>query len=123
MNLLDRAAQYANGIQILKDWLGHGGIPVGATDSQRRADICLKCPNNTPGWSVPERVANAIREHVELKNKLQLRVDGEKSLHTCSVCQCALRLKVHVPIAVIRGHMQPGEADKLPSDCWQKTEL
>lgn len=122
MNFLERAAKYQNGVSTLMDWLGAGGVAVGPKDAQRRADICLQCPENKAGWSVSETVAKAIKTHVELKNNLQLRVDGEKSLHTCSICQCALRLKVHVPIEVIRSHMQPGEADKLPSYCWQKTE-
>lgn len=123
MNLLERAGQYANGIQILRDWLGSGGIAVEPSRSQGRANICLACPCNDAGFSVAESVATAIRNHVELKNKLELRVDGEKSLHTCQICQCALRLKVHVPMAVIRGHMTPDELGKFPDHCWQKKEI
>lgn len=123
MNLLDRARAYVNGTKILMDWLGHNAVSVHPQTAQARANVCLKCPHNTPGVSIAEGVATAIKEHVELKNSLQLRVDGEKNLHTCSLCQCALRLKVHVPIAVIRGHMRPGEAESLPDFCWQKTEM
>lgn len=123
MNLIERAKQYANGLEILRDWLGHDGFAVDPARSQGRANICLQCPHNVSGFSVAESVAIAIRNHVELKNSLELRVEGEKSLHTCEICQCSLRLKVHVPMALIRGHMRPEESGRFPDYCWQRTEI
>jgi hypothetical protein len=122
MTFFQRASQYANGVRILTDWLGQNGTPVDKELAQKRADICLTCPFNSQGWVWPEKVADAISEHVALKNTLDMRVNGEKSLHTCSKCQCALRLKIHVPISVIRAHPDPNVTD-LPAFCWQKTEL
>lgn len=122
LNLIDRIKHVANGAEVIQDWLGGGGITVSQEQAQQRASICLTCPENKPGRNLTEAVASAIRKHVEVKNALQLRVEGEKRLHQCSICTCALRLKVWVPIDSIRKHMDDSELGSYPAYCWQKTE-
>jgi hypothetical protein len=116
MSLIDKAKNLANGARILTDWLGSGGTPVPHAQAQKRADTCLKCPHNVSGVPFIEGIASAIREQVELKNHLKLRVDGEKKLGTCEVCDCCLRLKVHVPLHVIAP--DPEELNDFPWECW-----
>jgi hypothetical protein len=120
---MEAVAKYPNGVRILKDWLGSGAFVVDREISQARANVCLTCPHNVKGFAVSDYVAKAIKEHVELKNSLELRVVGEKALYTCDVCACVLKLKIHVPISVIRGHASQDETAKLPPYCWQLTEL
>lgn len=119
-NLWDLASNYTNGIKLLREWLGEGGMVVSPEQAQARADICLECPENVKFSRLTMAVAETIKEHVEFKNELNLRVKGEKSLHTCKVCSCVLKLKVHVPIEFIRKHPNPDE--KYPAHCWQITE-
>jgi len=109
-------------MSTLTDWLGSGGRPVDKDLAQSRADICLKCPENKPDSELTVAIALGIKAVLELKNRMNLRVKGEKSLHQCSVCTCALRLKVWAPIEVIRKHMDADELSKYPDYCWQKTE-
>lgn len=120
-NLWESASNYTNGIRILRDWVGEGGIVVSPELAQSRANICLKCPENVKSGKLATAIANGIKEHIEFKNQLELRVQGEKQLHTCQVCSCVLKLKVHVPIDYIRKH--PTAVGKFPDHCWQLNEL
>lgn len=121
-SLLERAKSIADGARVIFDWLGHGGVCVSQEQAQTRADVCANCPENKPSDMLTKDVADAIRKHLEVKNRLQLRVNGEKSLQQCGVCLCNLRLKCWVPIDVIRKHMNDGELERFPEHCWQKTE-
>ena len=68
---------------------------------------------------ITESVALAIRRHLEVKNKVGLRVLGEKSLGTCDVCHCVLRLLVHEPQENVKRQMTPDEIKKTPKHCWK----
>ena len=122
MNILDQVKNIPNGIQTVVSWLGEGAIPVAQELAQKRTDICNTCPNNVHGNPIIESVAEAIRKTVEIKNDLGLRTAGNKKLGTCSVCACALKLKVHVDIGVIRRSMTTDDLAKFPDFCWQVTE-
>lgn len=120
MTLFDQVKHLANGTQIIREWLGEGGVPVSYEQAQSRALVCLSCPNNVPGGFITDAVANAIKAHLELKAKLSLKVSGERRLAQCSVCQCQLRLKIWCPVDLLRRRALP--EDKLPAHCWQLTE-
>jgi len=120
MRLWDKVRKLVNGAQILSDWIGEGGHVVDKELAQQRADTCLKCPKHTKEWSLAEPVANAIKEQLEVKKHLSLRVQGEKSLHICSVCSCVCRLKVWLPIE--RVVPEASEMKDFPMTCWLRTE-
>lgn len=119
-HLLDRAKQFKEGAQILSEWLGSGAVTVDPATAQRRADVCLKCPLNVHESFTAETIAAAIRRQVEIKNSLKLRVNGEKSLHTCAVCGCVNRLKIWLPLERILP--TPEELPKFDSACWLISE-
>lgn len=118
MSLIEKSKQLANGAKILVEWIGSGGVPVDKELAQARADVCLKCSKHDLNFGITEIAAGVIAQQIELKNHLKLRVSGERSLHTCSVCGCALRLKVHVPLHRIL----PEPTDNFPPECWLMTE-
>ncbi len=104
--------------ELRKSWLGDGGVPVPPIQSQARADVCLKCPKNVEKpiqELLTEPVALIVRRQIELKNKLKLRVEGEKSLHVCDACNCVLKLKVHTPLKFI---LENTETNNLDPNCW-----
>jgi hypothetical protein len=112
--------------ELYKAWIGEGMQPAGSAQAQARANICLTCPKNVEKplqEFLTGAVALTVRKQIELKNKLNLRVMGEKSLHVCDVCQCVLRLKVHVPTYVIRQSTKQEIIEHLPDFCWQKKEI
>lgn len=121
----------SNGARILFRWLGDGGKPVEPALSQARADVCLHvaggnpCPFNKAGIEPVQRIAEIIREQTEQKNELKLSVQGEENLHTCSLCWCALPLKVHVPIDhILSGTPAPmlAKFKQEQPKCWMVTE-
>lgn len=125
MNLIERVKSIDRGVEVITDWLGDGGAVVDQAVAQRRADICMSCPMNRDGSKMVEAVAAAIKRHVEVKNELGVTVKGEENLKECAICLCCLKLKVHVPIEVVRRHMFDGEDEKFLSAnaaCWQVTE-
>lgn len=104
--------------ELMKSWLGNGGRPVPLLQAQSRADVCLKCPMNVEK-PIQElftgAIALTIRRQIELKNKMSLRVEGEKSLHVCDGCNCVLKLKVHAPLKFI---LENTDNMKLHPSCW-----
>ena len=119
-NLVERVQQFAEGTKILAAWLGSGAETVDRATAQRRANTCIKCPMNVHESPATEAIAEAIRKQVEIKNKLEIRVDGEKSLHTCTACGCVNRLKIWLPLKRIVP--APDEMDKFHENCWLKSE-
>src|ERR1019366_6798667 len=98
MNIFERVKAYKDGMEVIRDWLGEGGITVSQVMAQKRANICIACPKNVGGWMFVDAVAAAIRRQTEIKNKLQLRVEGEKQIKTCAACGCASKLKIWIPL-------------------------
>jgi len=121
MNFLEKSKQLADGAATITDWLGSGALVVPQQQAQNRANVCLKCAMNTPGGVLVETVAKAIKEQLRLKKHLELRVDGEKKLLSCSGCSCYLRLKIWLPID--RLGLDAESLEKFDQSCWQRTEF
>jgi len=120
---MERVRAIPRGIDTLREWIGsEDGIPVSPELAQRRADVCLKCPKNIQGSVLTGAIAEAVRRHLEFKSDLGFRVKGERQLGECEICRCQLRLKIHVPISIIRKQMPAGEWEMFPSPCFQRDE-
>lgn len=126
MTLLDQAKHIPNGIAVISKWLGSGGEVVDARVAQARANICnfgaadgKRCINNDMGIHLATTVALTVKQYLEIKNKLGLKVVGEKGLGTCSMCGCSLRLKVHEPQERVRAELTDEEKLTAPDFCWQ----
>lgn len=124
MNALKQAQRF---YELLKDWLGDGGKPVPKPQAQARANVCLICSMNDASRRMEEAfkgpAALGARRLIEFKNELQLRVEGEKHLHLCSVCDCVLKLKCHVPLSNIVASTSIETMGKFPKHCWIIKEL
>jgi hypothetical protein len=121
MNLTEIVKRYANGAEVLADWLGSGGECVNVPQAQERTDICLKCPNNLPGSFVTGIVTDAIRSQLELQGEIGLKTDGIGGLKTCAVCNCELKLKVFVPLG-FTGVDKKEANEEFPAWCWLPLE-
>lgn len=125
VNIIDAAKHMPQGISIITEWLGDGGQVADAEEAQARADICTgrlsgkACDQNDLSFSVTKPVALAVKRYLEVKNKIRLRVAGERRLGVCRVCTCNLRLLVHEPIDQVRAEMTDEERERLPSFCWK----
>jgi len=129
---LKNAKAAAVGGRILVDWLGSGAKPVDIAIAQRRANVCLSgapegkpCPHNRDGHSLLQLTANTVRaiaEQMNVREHLRLRVEGEENIHSCFICRCPLKLKIHVPIETILAHTDDETLMAMPQYCWMKTE-
>lgn len=111
----------AVGLAVLREWLGDDGVPVSHEDATRRSYICVGChENKAPRWwdFAKNKVARAIKKHLEVKHRVGLGVDVEARLGICAVCRCCLPLKVHVPIQHINAHLDDDVRTKFPDFCW-----
>lgn len=116
------ARNLAGGASLLKDWLGAGGKTVGQEQAQSRANVCIECPKNTAGnflvSKITKAVADAVHAQLRLKHQMQLSVEGEEKLQTCSICLCQTNLKVWVPPQVIKEHTSNKLLAEFPGNCW-----
>lgn len=121
MNLLDRASKYLDGINILSEWLPNG-ICVAPEDAQKRADICLGCEHNKEGNHLVFAAAMHVKRQKEFKSRLDLKVKGEKDLHTCDACLCACSLKIWLPMQDLLMGDGKERLKEYPAWCWMRKE-
>lgn len=119
MSLLEQARHIPHGLKVIAEWLGSGGEVVDKETAQARANICLECPQNAQGSGVTTAVAGAIKRHLEVKNKLGLRVDGSKKLKTCQSCGCVLNLLIWQKQEKVESELNDTEKENLPAFCWK----
>lgn len=123
---MNKLQQIKNFGGLYAQWIGAGLKPVHPDQSQKRANICLKCPHNDMTLTIADvfkgKVADTVRRQIELKNHMQLRVEGEKRLGICDICECVLRLKVHVPLQFIDENTDEETAKLFPEHCWYVQE-
>jgi hypothetical protein len=123
----------AVGANLLKDWLGDGAVPVPDDVAAKRAWTCTagapggqRCPQNTQGnwmsyFTVP--ASEGIRKMLSLRSEKALTTPSDESLGVCTVCDCPLKLKVHVTLDHIKKHTTDEVRASFPDFCWIKAEL
>ena len=123
MKIFERIKHYADGLAILRDWLGGDHLPVDGSVAQARADVCLDCKRNVSSVYLSEQIAGEIKRQASLKNHLELAVANESQLHTCDVCDCCIRLMIWCPYTVFKKNYAKEEAFKYPVFCWKRKIL
>lgn len=122
MRLVNQAISFYN---LRKSWLGEGGKPVPPEHAQKRADVCLRCPNNQekPFYEMfTGAIAFSVIRQLKLKDEMGLRVRREECLHVCSACMCILKLKVHTPLKFILESTSLDGLHEHNPRCWILTE-
>jgi hypothetical protein len=119
MNLFEKARQSGLGAAHIADWLGEGGMVVDQATAQHRANTCITCGLNQPGSILVGAVAHAVRGQLGIKNKLKLRVEGEKKLKECQECGCQLKLLIWEPQDRVEKHLSESSRAALPGMCWK----
>lgn len=116
-----RAANTAAGTALLADWLGDGGKPVDATEAERRAQVCVKCPKNDLGdfWTrIQAAAASRLKQLMEMKAGMNLKTSADDKLMSCQACDCWNPLKVWVPMPYVQKHTSDETKAKLDASCW-----
>lgn len=119
MNLLNSVKEIAGGADAIACWLGSGGHVVSFEEAQERANVCFACPLNVSVGKVKDAIAGTVKKTLEIKNKIGLRVQGEKALGQCKDCGCVLRLLVWEEQKRIEPFLSDQEKARLPKACWK----
>lgn len=124
--LTSRAGNVAAGSEVLVEWLASGAEAVPANRSGQRAETCISCPANQTGDLMSfftRPVSEAIRMALNLKRDWQLKTEVDDQLGVCEICDCPLKLKVHLPIEKIKDRIPDSVRSRLPANCWIVREL
>lgn len=93
------------GIRTISEWIDVGAPAVPAEKSEQRAATCIACSKHGPGdfgsWFA-KPAAEGIKRLVERAKDFKLSTPYDDKLNVCSECLCPMRLKVHMPIEIIR---------------------
>lgn len=111
----------ASGVKLVVDWLGSGLRPVASELAEKRAKVCVKCPQNLKSnWlqSLDAAAAAQVKKLIEIKNDLKLSTSSDSELKTCTHCDCYLPLKVWANIDHILNNLNPVVKSRLDSKCW-----
>jgi len=118
---VEKLKNSAAGLRVIREWFGDGGLPVEQEKAESRAAICETCQNNVKsGWwgKLTKPIASKIKEHMQVKSKLEISVPNEGKLGICSACDCPLALKIWTPIGYIEENTSPEVLGKLTPQCW-----
>lgn len=124
--LLRKGANVAAGAETLVDWISDGAEAVPAEQSSGRAAVCVTCEKNGKGDLLSfftRPAAEAIRRTIQRKNEMKLHTPDDDALGICTVCDCPLRLKVHLKIEAIAPKLSPAVRSELPAHCWIRKEI
>ena len=109
----------------IKTWIEFfgDGKPVERSLAEKRAAICVSCPHNESVNLAQKFTAAAVKEIMgifEVMHDLNLETSKDAQLKVCSLCECPLLAKVHVPLDIVQKHMKPEVVESLPNFCWIK---
>lgn len=86
----------------------------------------MYCPLNEPDrwWDkIKSKLADNIRAHLEVKNRMSMHVPEEDKIGTCHACFCNLPLKVWAPVEHVAAHTTQDVMARFPKACWQRHEI
>jgi len=120
-HLRSKLRNVAGGNSTLVEWIDDGAQAVPIEKAIARAQVCKDCPQNGKGdftrwFTVP--VSEAIRFELNRRREMKLETPLDDYLGVCEACSCPLKLKIHVPIDLIRERIQPEAMAALDPRCW-----
>lgn len=113
------------GPKSMVEWLESGAQAVPNEQAAARALVCLDCPSHEKGdWTrfFTTAASEAIRTELNKRNDWKLSTPSDPDLEICGVCLCPMRLKVHMPIEIIRKRLTDQIKSELHEKCWIRNE-
>jgi len=115
-------AKARTALSMYHQMFGSDGRVVPVAEAERRAAICLVCPeHDTTGGLQKYFIKEAANELMGLFGMLkdmEVKTSMDDKMGVCQICSCAMRAKVFTESEVIKKNMKPEEIAKLPSNCW-----
>jgi len=98
-------------------YLKSGGRVVSQEEAERRAEICTACEFNNPKNKDEKGCLSCIAKKIYFAiRKRTPETSLDDKLTFCKVCNCELKIKVHLPLSAIDNE---GIIHKYPWHCWQ----
>ena len=102
---------------VASRYLESGGSKVPQDEAERRAAICVACPNNKPLAGICATCGAWAAWLLQLASRVSSSHDI--NLFNCSVCGCSNKLSIHLPL---ESQMDSRfSADAAPNECWKKS--
>jgi len=115
---------YQMALQCLRTLIAHlagSGERVTQEHAERRAGVCVTCPQNQILEGCSRCNMNTITVIVsKIVGAKKTSVDDR--LRSCAVCHCTLRAKIWVRHSAAWNHMPEKQRKQLPPHCWLVTE-
>ena len=110
-------AQVTSGTRTLSSWVVKGRPLVSQEEADRRAEICSTCQFNVSPSGCTGCSMGTLREVINSLVGNKITKDDAK-LQSCSICGCALKAKVWVPLDIIQRFLPKAMKEELPGHCW-----
>jgi hypothetical protein len=112
--------QFVTGTKTIATWLKEGRSAT-QEQAESRAKICASCKlNQEPLDCVTCKAQDIVGFVNGVLGGRSTSLDSQ--LHGCEPCGCSNKVKVHVPLDIIRDKMPEPIRRKLPANCWVLTE-
>lgn len=92
---------------------------VSQSTAESRAQVCVRCPLNVDKQNVATRLLGHNFDPKEFFAVLQGRhTPQDDRLHICDACDCIMRLKIWLPLSIIKDYMPHETIQALDLKCW-----
>lgn len=110
------------GLAVYRELFTGKAKPVAKEEAERRAAICVECPQNNTKRSFKDRfvayVAKGLTELVGIMRDMEFTTSHDAKLGTCDACECPLFAKCFVDMPTIERNMKTSQRAKLHPKCW-----
>jgi hypothetical protein len=112
------------GTSVMARFLASGKQVVSQQEAERRASICVGCPNNTP-FAMPCSGICAELKNLVIGIVGQVGTSKDAQLHACQVCHCFLPAAVYLPLEIQIPPLSENQKKQLETvgPCWKKESL
>lgn len=115
-NIVNRT-RAITGIRMLAGWLKSGEY-ASPDEAEKRAAVCVMCDRNVDVDCAQCQVTAIAMKILKVVGQRKTLVDDR--LKHCAECGCSNRIKVWVPMTVIKEKTPVEAMERLPAHCWMK---
>jgi len=121
-SVANAAAKAKTALAIYRDLFGPEGKVVAKEEAERRAAICVKCPQNDIAGGLTKyflkEAAHEIMAVAGMLKDMDVTTSQDSKLGVCQACDCPMIAKVHVSNEILKKNIKPDQIAKLDPSCW-----
>jgi len=121
-SVANAAAKAKTALAIYRDLFGQDGKVVAKEESERRAAVCVKCPQNDVAGGLTKyflkEAAHEIMAVAGMLKDMDVTTSQDAKLGVCQACECPLVAKLHISNEILKKNIKPDQVAKLDPGCW-----